>query len=76
LVLLSVKITTPLDDTLVRRAEREAQRQGRAVSDIVAEALDRYLIEHGVPRGGAVGQSWGAIRVDRAVVERILAEDD
>ncbi|HEY3353842.1 MAG TPA: hypothetical protein VGQ83_11380 [Polyangia bacterium] len=73
---MSLKVTTPLDEVLVRRAEREAQRQGRALSDIVEEALDRYLIEHGAPRGGAVAQSWGAIRLDPAIVQQLLDEDD
>jgi hypothetical protein len=73
---MRLKVSTPIDEGLVKKARREALRQGRQLSEILEEALDRYLIERGSPRGGVVAASWGAIKLDAETVKRILEEED
>jgi hypothetical protein len=73
---MTLKVNADLDAGLVRKAKREALRQGKELSEILEEALDRYLIERGSPRGGVVAASWGAIKADAETVKRILDEED
>lgn len=41
------KVSTILDEHLFRRAKLEAARQGKQLSTILGDALDRYLSEAG-----------------------------
>lgn len=73
---MTLKVNADMDANLVRKAKREALRQGKELSEILEEALDRYLIERGSPRGGVVAASWGGIKLDAETVKRILDEED
>ena len=73
---MTLKVNADLDAGLVRKARREALRQGRELSEILEEALDRYLIERGSPRGGVVAASWAAIKADEETVKLVLDEED
>jgi hypothetical protein len=72
------KISTLIDPGLYRRVKLEAVKTNRQISEIVGEALERYLQEerpasHGA---GVVGESWGALKLPASEVERILEDDD
>ena len=67
---MTQKVKADLNASLVRKAKREALRQGKELSQILEEALDRYLIERGPPRVGVVASSWGAIKADAETVRR------
>ena len=73
---MTQKVNADLNASLVRKAKREALRQGKELSEILEEALDRYLVERGSPRAGVVASSWGAIKADEETVRRILDEED
>jgi plasmid stability protein len=70
------KVSTVLDEALVRAVKVEAARQGRQVSEIYREALERYLGGRGVASAGVVAETWGAIRLDRARVREVMATED
>lgn len=72
------KIGTVVDDRLYRRAKVEAAKQGRAVSDLLGEALERYLDAGRTGRGSAniADETFGSMRIDRKEFERILREED
>lgn len=71
------KISTILDESLVRRTKIEALRQDRQINDVIGEALETYLAEKGSPRGpgGVVANSWAALPLDHERVEGILKEE-
>ena len=71
------KISTILDETLVRRTKIEALRQDKQIGEVIGEALESYLAEKGSPRGpgGIVASSWGVLSLDRERVDEILAEE-
>lgn len=71
------KVSTLLDETLYRRAKLQAVRQGKQISEVLAEALEEYLKEKGEPGpvGDAVGETWGLLKLDRARVQRILEDE-
>ena len=71
------KVSTLLDDALYRRAKLEAARQGKQVSEILGEALASYLGDSARGAGTSVAaQTWGAMRVDEALLRAVMAEED
>lgn len=72
------KVSTILDDHLFRRAKLEAVRQRRQLSTILGEALERYLDEASGGRtgSGVVASSWGALKLERRSVARLLADEE
>jgi hypothetical protein len=69
------KVGTVLDEALFRRARLESARQGRTISEILAEALEGYLEREG--RHGTssvVADTWAVLSLDRARVKEILAD--
>lgn len=77
-LMMARKISTVVDDHLFRRVKLEAVRQGRQIRDVVGDALEQYLTGGRERRDtdGIVAQSWGALKLDRRAVDRILAESD
>jgi hypothetical protein len=73
--MMSLKVSTSLDQNLFRKARREALRQGREVSEILEDALDRYLLERETTPG-VVAASWATIPLSADGVQQILAEED
>lgn len=72
------KVSTLLDEALYRRAKLEAAASGKQISEILGEALEKYLEEQRVPGRGlnVVADTWGSIEAPVADVEAIMAEDD
>ena len=71
------KVSTILDDHLFRRAKLESIRRRKQVSEILGEALERYLAETGNPRAttGVVAETWGVLKLDRRKVDRLLDDE-
>lgn len=66
---------TVLEEALYRRARLESARQGRTISEILAEALEDYLHRRGRhDEPGVVADTWSVLSLDRARVKRILGE--
>jgi hypothetical protein len=72
------KVSTLLDEALYRRAKIESALQGKQVSEVLGEALERYLNEEGRTAGGvgAVDRSWGALSIAPGRLGEIMEEDD
>jgi hypothetical protein len=72
------KVSTILDEHLFRRAKLEAVRQRKQLSAILGEALERYLDDAGGRRAGSgvVAASWGALKLDRRKIARLLADEE
>jgi len=72
------KVSTLLEPSLFRRVKLESAVQGKKINEIVSEALERYLLERGKSggRGSVVARSWGALRLERNEVVRIMDEED
>ena len=71
------KVGTVLEEALFRRARLESARQGRAISDILAEALEEYLERKGRHEtSGVVADTWAVVSLDRAQVKKILGDED
>jgi len=71
------KVGTVLEEALFRRARLESARQGRGISDILAEALEDYLQRKGRHEtSGVVADTWSVLSLDRGQVKRILGEED
>ena len=72
------KVSTILDAHLFRRAKLESVRQGRTMSSILGEAIERYLAESGSRRAtaGVASETWGALRLDPREVRRILTDEE
>jgi len=70
------KVGTVLDEALFRRARLESARQGRTLSEILAEALEGYLEREGRHgTSGVVADTWAVLSLDKAQVKKILAEE-
>jgi hypothetical protein len=71
------KVSTLLDEHLFRRAKLESVRQGKQVSEILGEALERYLGESGgrAATTGVAAESWGVLKLDRRKVDRLLVNE-
>ncbi|MPY88408.1 MAG: hypothetical protein GEU99_10830 [Luteitalea sp.] len=72
------KIRTLLDEHLVRRAKLESVLQQKQVSEILGEALERYLAETGSRRAttSVVAGTWGLLKVGRQELERLMTEEE
>lgn len=71
------KVGTVLEEGLFRRARLESARQGRGISDILAEALLDYLERKGRHEtSGVVADTWSVLSLDRGQVKKILGEED
>ena len=71
------KVSTVLDDHLFRRAKLESVRRRKQVSEILGEALERYLAETGnlAATTGVVAETWGVLKLDRRKVDRLLKNE-
>ena len=71
------RVSTLLEERTCRRTRLEAARQGRQISDIVGEALNRYLSDAaGRPAQlHVVADSWGVMRVKPALIKRLLRDE-
>ena len=72
------KVSTLLNEHLFRRAKLEAVRQRKQISEIVGEALERYLAETGsrTATTGVVVETWGALKLDRRKIDRLIANEE
>jgi hypothetical protein len=72
------KVSTILDEHLFRRAKLESVRQRKPVSEILGEAIERYLTAAGSAHatGGVVAGSWGVLKVDRPTVDRLISNEE
>ena len=72
------KVSTLLEETLFRRAKLLAVRKGMQISEILGEALARYLDDEGSPEGmgGVVRHSFAIINLDKDKVRAVLEEED
>ena len=70
------KISTVMDDHLFRRAKLESVRRRKPVSEMLGEALERYLADTGgrVATMAVVAETWGVLRVDRRKLDRLLED--
>ena len=69
------KVGTVLEEALFRRARLESARQGRAISDILAEALEGYLERKGRHEtSGVVADTWSVLSLDSTQVKHILGD--
>jgi hypothetical protein len=71
------KVSTLLDEHLFRRAKLESVRRHKQVSEILGEALERYLAETGSrpTTTGVVAETWGVLKLDRRKVNRLITEE-
>ena len=72
------KVSTILDEHLFRRAKLESVRQRKPVSEILGEALQRYLAETGSrsATAGVVAETWGVLKLDRRKIDRLIANEE
>jgi hypothetical protein len=71
------KVGTVLEEALFRRARLESARQGRAISEILAEALEDYLERKGRHEtSGVVADTWSVLSLDSARVKNILGDGE
>jgi hypothetical protein len=71
------KISTVLDEHLFRRAKLEAVRRRTTLSEVISEALQRYLAESGSHSAstGIVDASWGLLAIERTRLDELLDEE-
>ena len=71
------KVSTLIDDALLKRAKVEALRQEKQISEIFGEALQSYLGEAASHRSGSTvaSETWGILPVSRATLRRALEDD-
>ena len=71
------KVSTLIEENLFRRARLESARQGKQISQVIGEALEMYLDSKStLPAGNVVADSWNALKLPRAQVEKILGEEE
>ena len=70
------RVSTELDDNLVRRAKLESIRQGRPFDEILKEALELYLRDRAQGNEGIVKKSWAALPLEDDALRKILEEED
>jgi len=72
------KVSTLLDEHLFRRAKLESVRRGKQVSEILGQALERYLAKTGsrLATTGVVAETWGVLKLDRGQVERLIGSEE
>lgn len=71
------KVSTLLDEALYRRAKLEAAMRGKQISEIVGEALEKYLAEANLPGRalGVVEDTWGSVSLPLRAIEEIMEEE-
>ena len=71
------KVSTLLDERLYRRVRLESVVRGKQISEIIGEALEKFLDERDVPgRGlGVVAETWGSLTLPAAEIQKIMAEE-
>ncbi|MEA2602552.1 MAG: hypothetical protein QOF89_3544 [Acidobacteriota bacterium] len=70
------RVSTELDDHLVRRAKLESIRQGRPFDEILGEALEIYLRDRSQRNEGIVKKSWAVLPMEKETLRKILEEED
>jgi hypothetical protein len=72
-----IKVSTVLDEHLFRRAKLESVRQRKPLSELLGEALERYLAEKGNRSTtiGVAAETWGSLRIGRAELDQLLADE-
>ena len=72
------KVSTLLDEHLFRRAKLQAVRQGKQISQVLGEALERHLAGEAQPRDAAsvVARTWNSLPANRRLLRRALAGED
>jgi len=67
-----------MDASLFQRAKLEAARQGRPMSALLEEALERYFAGPKAAEQAhmSVAESWGAMAIPSDVVREIMESDD
>ncbi len=72
------KISTLIDPGLYRRVKLESVRTNKQISEIVGEALERYLQKEGLGHAtsGVVAETWGAIKLPADQVMQILEKEE
>ncbi len=72
------KVSTQLDELLIKRAKLEAVRQGKHISTIIGTALSEYLDQQGTPGGigGVVASTWGVVDASETIITPILEEEE
>jgi len=68
------KIGTTLDEDLYRRVKASAQRQGRDLNEVIAEALERFLGSQ-TSRASVVRDTQGTYKVSARALRAVLEED-
>jgi hypothetical protein len=72
------KVSTLLDEHLFRRAKLESVRRQRQLSDILGEALERYLAETAsrAPASTVAAETWGVLALDAPKVRRLVDDEE
>lgn len=72
------KVSTVLDEHLFRRAKLESVRRGKPVSEILGQAIERYLTEAGSrpTAGGVVAETWAVLKLDRRKLDRLIRDEE
>lgn len=74
--IMKQKFSTLLEDDLYRRTKVEAARSGKAISDVVGEALTLYLVaKQSAGTSDPVADTWGSLRIDRGQLRDLMAEE-
>jgi hypothetical protein len=75
---MNQKVSTILDEDLLRRAERESMRQNKPLSSLLGEALKFYLDEKGkaANTGGVVARSWAVLKLAPDTLKSLLENED
>lgn len=71
------KVSTLLDESVLRRAKLESVRQGKQFSEVIGEAVESYLDSKGSPRGSGrvVAASWARLSLPAREVRRLVEEE-
>jgi hypothetical protein len=67
------KIGTTIEEHLYRRAKEAAQRQGRSLNDLIAEAIEQTLSRSG--GASVVAETKGTYKISPRTLRRVLEED-
>jgi hypothetical protein len=72
------KVSTIMDASLFLRAKVEAARQGKPLSAVIEEALERHLAGPELAKRThlTVAESWGAMAIPADVLREIMEDDD
>lgn len=68
-----------MEESLFRRAKVEAARQGRPMSALLEEALERYFSDPSVgpvSQYRSVAETWGAMQAPAGIIREIMEDDD